>query len=72
MDAPMIFATALLAAQLLTSAVALDGGNLTLRLPAGVVAQRRRVNFETDEYTITRKSDGTSFCRSSWAEAPTI
>lgn len=54
----MLPATVVLSAQLLTSTVSLDGGNLTLRLPAGVVAQRSRVNWETDEYMITRKSDG--------------
>lgn len=59
MNLPMLFATAILGTHLLMSTVSLDGGNLTLRLPAGVVAEKSRVNWETDAYKIGRKSDGT-------------
>lgn len=43
--------------------VALDGGNLVIRLPRSVTITRHSLNFETDEYVVYRRPDGHELLR---------
>ncbi|HVS47041.1 MAG TPA: hypothetical protein VMS32_10325 [Verrucomicrobiae bacterium] len=42
----------------LESPVSLDSGMLRLKIPTRVTVTKKRINFETDYYTILRKADG--------------
>lgn len=43
--------------------VVLDSGNLLMRIPESAVVTKRQVNFETDEYTVVRRSGGSELLR---------
>ena len=53
----MILSTIILAASISMNPVSLEGGNLTIKIPANVSVVETHANWETNRYTLIRKSN---------------